>query len=388
MTLSPTGDALADHAPIPNKTMPYLRGIIRPDPQFPFFRLPAPLPAFLTGKRPGLEGLWSTHTRLLFIDFYYKPIIVLFPSTNHLYDFMWISTPETSPLINDGLVKKSEIQKRRCAKVSSLINGSLGGLVAITANCHCVNTVDAALIGAVAGAVCIFCEQILIFFRIDDAAGAVPVHLGCGIWGTAAVALFGDSQLLGTGLDAWSQLEVQIEGIGAAMDAEIRKRMPPAANWGEAEPIPPQVLRDYAEDPADTTKRDALLDIICERADHKTRAAAADPAVMRSDVAFYYGNLLEGLYVTMSLAQDEIIGPELIALFNRRAKDLSMFEQVYQSFEQTKWAEMMDCSERKALLEPIKDLIERKQGKLDNQDVNDILARVKPIRDQYASVCE
>lgn len=101
-------------------------------------------------------------------------------------------------------------------KVSYLINGSLGGLVAITACCHAVTTTSALFIGAVAGFVCLGAERLLLRLNIDDAVGAVPVHLACGIWGTLAVALFGDPILLGTGLSFPLQLLVQVKGIAAA----------------------------------------------------------------------------------------------------------------------------------------------------------------------------
>ena len=101
-------------------------------------------------------------------------------------------------------------------KVTALINGTLGGLVAITASCHCVSAMDAAIIGIVSGLVCVVVEQLLFRFKIDDAVGAIPVHLGCGIWGTLAVALFGDANRLGTGLTFWGQCIVQVEGIIAA----------------------------------------------------------------------------------------------------------------------------------------------------------------------------
>ncbi|BBO81221.1 hypothetical protein DSCO28_17870 [Desulfosarcina ovata subsp. sediminis] len=101
-------------------------------------------------------------------------------------------------------------------KVTALINGSLGGLVAITAGCHCVSSIDAAVVGAVSGLVCVYVEQLLFRLKVDDAVGAVPVHLGCGIWGTLAVALFGDAQRLGTGLSFQGQFVIQMEGIVAA----------------------------------------------------------------------------------------------------------------------------------------------------------------------------
>jgi len=104
----------------------------------------------------------------------------------------------------------------KVAKVGFLINGTLSGLVAITANCHCVSTPDSALIGLISGPVCLFCERLLEKLRIDDAIGAVPVHLGCGIWGTLAVALFGIEEKLGTGLSFGEQLWVQTLGVLAA----------------------------------------------------------------------------------------------------------------------------------------------------------------------------
>ncbi|WP_415718049.1 ammonium transporter [Maridesulfovibrio sp.] len=101
-------------------------------------------------------------------------------------------------------------------KVNYLINGTLGGLVAITANCHVVSAVDSMVIGTLSGPICLWAERLLEKARIDDAVGAVPVHLACGIWGTIAVALFGDPELLGTGLSMYGQLMIQLTGIAAA----------------------------------------------------------------------------------------------------------------------------------------------------------------------------
>ncbi|MCZ6678009.1 MAG: hypothetical protein O7E52_12240 [Candidatus Poribacteria bacterium] len=102
---------------------------------------------------------------------------------------------------------------RKIPDVSLLINGSLAGLVAITASCHAVPTTSAVIIGGIGGLVMLGVEHLLERFRIDDAVGAIPVHLGAGIWGTLAVALFGKPELLGSGLSIQSQLSVQILGI-------------------------------------------------------------------------------------------------------------------------------------------------------------------------------
>lgn len=101
----------------------------------------------------------------------------------------------------------------RYADVSQMINGVLGGLVAITANCHAVTSHQAMVIGLVGGVIVILADRGLEKMRIDDAIGAVPVHLAAGIWGTMAVAIFGNMTQLGTGLTRMAQLQVQLTGV-------------------------------------------------------------------------------------------------------------------------------------------------------------------------------
>ena len=97
--------------------------------------------------------------------------------------------------------------------VEQFINGALGGLVAVTANCFAVSTGSAALIGLVGGMIVVFFSQILESLEIDDAVGAIPVHLGAGIWGTLATGLYGDLETLGTGLGRLEQVAVQALGV-------------------------------------------------------------------------------------------------------------------------------------------------------------------------------
>ncbi|MFG3695344.1 ammonium transporter [Stutzerimonas stutzeri] len=94
-----------------------------------------------------------------------------------------------------------------------LLNGMLAGLVAITASAHAVSIADSLVIGAGGGLVMWLADRLLVHCGIDDAVGAVPVHLAAGLWGTVAVALFGDPALLGTGLSRFDQLMVQLEGV-------------------------------------------------------------------------------------------------------------------------------------------------------------------------------
>lgn len=75
--------------------------------------------------------------------------------------------------------------------VSMTLNGSLAGLVAITAGCDAVTPLGAVLIGTIAGFVVVFgIEFIDKVLKIDDPVGAIGVHGLCGATGTLLVGLF------------------------------------------------------------------------------------------------------------------------------------------------------------------------------------------------------
>ncbi len=99
--------------------------------------------------------------------------------------------------------------------VSLTFNGALAGLVAITAGCDVVNPYGAAIIGAIAGVLCIFSVE---FFdkiaKIDDPVGAVSVHCANGAWGTIATGLFSTSEGLFYG-HGFKFLGIQLLGIAA-----------------------------------------------------------------------------------------------------------------------------------------------------------------------------
>jgi Amt family ammonium transporter len=99
---------------------------------------------------------------------------------------------------------------------SMALNGTLAGLVSITASCDGVSPAGAIMIGIIGGSLVVlsvlFIDNKL---KIDDPVGAVSVHGVCGLWGTLSVGLFNmDSGLFyGGGL---KQLGVQALGAGAA----------------------------------------------------------------------------------------------------------------------------------------------------------------------------
>jgi ammonium transporter, Amt family len=76
------------------------------------------------------------------------------------------------------------------------MNGSLAGLVAVTAGCAFVEPWAALVIGAVAGVLVIYAADFVEAGRVDDPVGAFAVHGACGIWGTIAIGLFARPELL------------------------------------------------------------------------------------------------------------------------------------------------------------------------------------------------
>ena len=120
--------------------------------------------------------------------------------------------------------------------VVQMLNGCIGGLVAITAEPLMPSPLAAILIGAVGGIIVVYGTKLLFSLKIDDVVGAIPAHLFAGIWGTLAVPItnpdtsFG-TQLLGVisinvfvfvvALIVWSIMKATI-GIRLSKEAETK----------------------------------------------------------------------------------------------------------------------------------------------------------------------
>ena len=94
-----------------------------------------------------------------------------------------------------------------------IILGPLAGLVAITAGCNSMTTLVSILVGMIGSLVAITINELLKKYEIDDVVGAVPVHLGAGVWGTLAVGFFSDLEILGTDLTRVEQIKTQFIGV-------------------------------------------------------------------------------------------------------------------------------------------------------------------------------
>jgi ammonium transporter len=96
----------------------------------------------------------------------------------------------------------------------AVINGLLGGLVAICAGANAFTPGESVAVGALAGGVAVLCDRLLVLLRIDDAIGAVPVHAAGGVAGLLAVAVLGDTTVT---LQSGTLLErLGVQALGAA----------------------------------------------------------------------------------------------------------------------------------------------------------------------------
>lgn len=111
------------------------------------------------------------------------------------------------------------------ADIATMLNGTLAGLVAITASCAFVEPWAAVLIGLIAGVLVYGSMKMFEKLKIDDPIYALSVHGTVGIWGTLANGIFASPELVeqvGVGqaglvyTGSFSQLWVQFYGVVAS----------------------------------------------------------------------------------------------------------------------------------------------------------------------------
>jgi len=96
--------------------------------------------------------------------------------------------------------------KDKAFDLTMFLNGILGGLVAITAGADQMSPNESVVVGLIGGIIVVLAVALLDKLKLDDPVGAIAVHLGCGIWGTLAVGIFGE-------LASGSQFLTQLIGV-------------------------------------------------------------------------------------------------------------------------------------------------------------------------------
>ena len=185
-----------------------------------------------------------------------------------------------------------------------IILGPLAGLVAITAGCNSMTSVTSIFVGIIGAVVAIFVNEVLNKLEIDDVVGAVPVHLAAGVWGTLAVGLFSNLDILGTGLTRFEQIMAQLIGIvsigifsffGSYILLKLLNYFYPL----RVSPIQEELGLNIAEHNATSVEHDliSVLEKQSKSGDLKVRGPQ-DPFTAGGVIGLYYNRLMSKLETT------------------------------------------------------------------------------------------
>lgn len=111
--------------------------------------------------------------------------------------FVFVTTSLAAAAGIMGAILLSWILQKK-PDLSMALNGSLAGLVGITAGADVVGVMSSIIIGFIAGMLVVVAVMGIDRLKIDDPVGALSVHLVCGIWGTLAVGIFSSEHSLVT----------------------------------------------------------------------------------------------------------------------------------------------------------------------------------------------
>ncbi len=182
-----------------------------------------------------------------------------------------------------------------------VVLGPLAGLVSITAACNSVNSLLAILIGIIGTIIAIIVHELLNKKEIDDVVGAVPVHLAAGVWGTLAVGIFSNLEILGTGLTRMDQIKAQLIGISAIgffsfVSSFIFFKIVNYFYPLRVSPIHEELGLNIAEHGAVSVEHDliAILDKQSKSGDLKIRGPQ-DPFTAGGVIGLYYNKLMSKL---------------------------------------------------------------------------------------------
>ncbi|MDC3142646.1 ammonium transporter [Candidatus Pelagibacter sp.] len=210
-----------------------------------------------------------------------------------------------------------------------VVLGPLAGLVAITAGCNSMTTVVAIFVGIIGALVAVLITEILNKYEIDDVVGAVPVHLGAGVWGTLAVGFFSDLNILGTDLTRLEQIKAQFIGVltigafsffGSYIILRILNNFYPL----RVTPLQEELGLNIAEHNAVSVEHD-LISIL------EKQSQSGDLAIRGPQDPFTAGGVI-GLYYNKLMNKLEISEKEKEKWRSRISKEVNLAVKVQENF--------------------------------------------------------
>lgn len=103
--------------------------------------------------------------------------------------------------------------KEKKPDIALSLNGTIAGLVGVSAGAHIYETTDAILVGIVCAFACGIASRLLERIKVDDVIGAWPAHAIAGAVGTLMVAVVGDMSVFAEGITRAEQFVIQATGV-------------------------------------------------------------------------------------------------------------------------------------------------------------------------------
>ncbi len=122
--------------------------------------------------------------------------------------------------------------------------------------------------------------------------------------------------------------------------------------------------------------------------DTNMKKAAKNPELMEALLDNWYGSLIESSFVLCSLALNSTGGDKLYSLFVDYMLRVDALDIRMQEFYNSDYGRALEQADRKTVFAPIRELIQKKHGLLDRQDINFILSAMKNIRAEYVKPCK
>ena len=116
--------------------------------------------------------------------------------------------------------------------------------------------------------------------------------------------------------------------------------------------------------------------------------AKTDDAVLNTLVGGFYGSTIELFHLFSSLGLAAGITDEYIAFLNKHLPRLAIAQEMLDAYSKSaELANLLDTENRRAVVDSIVGIIERDMGKLTENDLKEILAITKVVRDPLVAPC-
>jgi hypothetical protein len=147
-------------------------------------------------------------------------------------------------------------------------------------------------------------------------------------------------------------------------------------------------LRLLEGDPTSQANWDAVYSQVQADMDRMIKAAGKDPEMLAYVIDRIFGGALECIYLSSKLGLGSSGGEKLIPVFAAATARIDLLLPVLNVLKTPEMKASVQSAERARLLGSVKDIIQKKGGKLSADDLGAILKLVEPIRSSYIAKCK